>query len=186
MEKGNPIPGVAIATALMPPLCTAGYGLAIGNLSYFGGALYLYTINCFFICISTFLIVKLLKYPKVKFVDQEREKKITKTISTLILVILIPSFYLAYLLLQEKKYSQNVDNFIQNEFTSKGYTLIYENTHFNANPKKIELAFLAKKFDSLEIKELNNKLLSYNLGNTNLVIRQDSTDLKREDRKSVV
>lgn len=180
MEKGNPIPGVAIATALMPPLCTAGYGLAIGNLSYFGGALYLYTINCFFICISTFLIVKLLKYPKVKFVDQEREKKITKTISTLILVILIPSFYLAYLLLQEKKYSQNVDNFIQNEFTSKGYTLIYENTHFNANPKKIELAFLAKKFDSLEIKELNNKLLSYNLGNTNLVIRQDSTDLKRD------
>lgn len=180
VEKGNPIPGVAIATALMPPLCTAGYGLAIGNLSYFGGALYLYTINCFFICISTFLIVKLLKYPKVKFVDQEREKKITKTISTLILVILIPSFYLAYLLLQEKKYSQNVDNFIQNEFTSKGYTLIYENTHFNANPKKIELAFLAKKFDSLEIKELNNKLLSYNLGNTNLVIRQDSTDLKRD------
>lgn len=180
VEKGNPIPGVAIATALMPPLCTAGYGLAIGNLSYFGGALYLYTINCFFICISTFLIVKLLKYPKVKFVDQEREKKITKTISTLILVILIPSFYLAYLLLQEKKYSQNVDNFIQNEFTSKGYTLIYENTHFNQNPKKIELAFLAKKFDSLEIKELNNKLLSYNLGNTNLVIRQDSTDLKRD------
>ncbi|GGE16229.1 DUF389 domain-containing protein [Sphingobacterium cellulitidis] len=180
VEKGNPIPGVAIATALMPPLCTAGYGLAIGNLSYFGGALYLYTINCFFICISTFLIVKLLKYPKVKFVDQEREKKITKTISTLILVILIPSFYLAYLLLQEKKYSQNVDNFIQNEFTSKGYTLIYENTHFNQSPKKIELAFLAKKFDSLEIKELNNKLLSYNLGNTNLVIRQDSTDLKRD------
>ncbi|MGB7529434.1 DUF389 domain-containing protein [Sphingobacterium cellulitidis] len=180
VEKGNPIPGVAIATALMPPLCTAGYGLAIGNLSYFGGALYLYTINCFFICISTFLIVKLLKYPKVKFVDQEREKKITKTISTLILVILIPSFYLAYLLLQEKKYSQNVDNFIQNEFTSKGYTLIYENTHFNQSPKKIELAFLAKKFDTLEIKELNNKLLSYNLGNTNLVIRQDSTDLKRD------
>lgn len=63
-EKGNPIPGVAIATALMPPLCTAGYGLAIGNLTYFSGAIYLYTINCFFICISTFLIVKLLKYPK--------------------------------------------------------------------------------------------------------------------------
>ncbi|WP_185211492.1 DUF389 domain-containing protein [Sphingobacterium mizutaii] len=180
VEKGNPIPGVAIATALMPPLCTAGYGLAIGNFSYFGGALYLYTINCFFICISTFLIVKFLKYPKVKFVDEAKEKRITRTISTLILVILIPSFYLAYLLLQEKKYSQNVDNFIQNEFANKGYTLIYENTYFNSRPKKIELAFLDKKFDSLEIKDLKMKLATYNLENTDLLIRQDSTDLKRD------
>ena len=56
VEKGNPIPGVAIATALMPPLCTAGYGMAIGNLKFFFGALFLYNINCVFICISTFLI----------------------------------------------------------------------------------------------------------------------------------
>lgn len=105
-EKGNPIPGVAIATALMPPLCTAGYGLAIGNFSYFGGAIYLYTINCFFICISTFLIVKLLKYPKVKFVDTLREKRITRTISALIVIMLVPSFYLAYSLLQERKFVQ--------------------------------------------------------------------------------
>ena len=180
VEKGNPIPGVAIATALMPPLCTAGYGLAIGNFSYFGGALYLYTINCFFICISTFLIVKLLKYPKVKFVDKAREKKITRTITTLILVMLIPSFYLAYQLLQEKKYSQNVDNFIQQEFTNKGYTLIYENTHFNSRPKKIEVAFLDKKFSNAEKEDLNQKLATYQIEGTELVIRQDSTDLKRD------
>src|SRR6476660_501324 len=62
VEKGNPIPGVAIATALMPPLCTAGYGLAIFNLKFFFGALYLYAINCVFICIATFIIVKYLKY----------------------------------------------------------------------------------------------------------------------------
>jgi len=180
VEKGNPIPGVAIATALMPPLCTAGYGLAIGNFSYFGGALYLYTINCFFICISTFLIVKLLKYPKVKFVDSAREKRITRTITTLILVILIPSFYLAYQLLQEKKYSQNVDAFLQEEFINKGYTLIYEKTTFNSRPKKIELAFLDKKFANTEIEDLNKKLTDYGITNTDLVIRQDSTDLKRD------
>ena len=57
VEKGNPIPGVAIATALMPPLCTAGYGLATGNFKFFWGALFLYTINCVFIGIATFLIV---------------------------------------------------------------------------------------------------------------------------------
>lgn len=180
VEKGNPIPGVAIATALMPPLCTAGYGLAIGNLSYFGGALYLYTINCFFICISTFLIVKLLKYPKIKFVDSTREKKITRTITTLILIILIPSFYLAYQLLQEKKYSQNVDSFVQKEFLNKGFILIYEKTQFNSWPKKIEFAFLDKKFKSSEIKELNAKLPDYGITNTNLIIRQDSTDLKKD------
>ncbi|UZJ66518.1 DUF389 domain-containing protein [Sphingobacterium sp. KU25419] len=102
VEKGNPIPGVAIATALMPPLCTAGYGLAIGNLSYFAGALYLYMINCFFICLSTFIIVKYLNYPKVNFVDANREKKITRIISLIILVLIIPSIYFAYTLLEQK------------------------------------------------------------------------------------
>lgn len=75
VEKGNPIPGVAIATALMPPLCTAGYGLATGNFSFFGGALFLYAINCVFICIATYFIVRLLQYPSVGFVDKNREKK---------------------------------------------------------------------------------------------------------------
>lgn len=177
-EKGNPIPGVAIATALMPPLCTAGYGLAIGNFSYFGGAIYLYTINCFFICISTFLIVKLLKYPKVKFVDTLREKRITRTISALIVIMLVPSFYLAYSLLQERKFVQQVNAFIENEFTNKGYTLIYEKTHFNNRARKIELAFLDKRFGNDEIKDLLARLGSYRLDGTELLIRQDTSDLK--------
>ncbi len=179
-EKGNPIPGVAIATALMPPLCTAGYGLAIGNLAYFSGAIYLYTINCFFICISTFLIVKLLKYPKVKFVDQAREKRITRIISVLLIIMLVPSFYLAYSLLQERKFAQNVSQFIEKEFTSKGHTIIFERTQFNSRVKKIELALLSKRFNAAELKDLNDRLENYNLTNTELLIRQDSTDLKRD------
>jgi len=179
-EKGNPIPGVAIATALMPPLCTAGYGLAIGNLAYFSGAIYLYTINCFFICISTFLIVKLLKYPKVKFVDQAREKRITRIISVLLVIMLVPSFYLAYSLLQERKFAQNVSQFIEKEFTSKGHTIIFERTQFNSRVKKIELALLSKRFNAAELKDLNDRLENYNLTNTELLIRQDSTDLKKD------
>ncbi|WP_164110632.1 MULTISPECIES: DUF389 domain-containing protein [Sphingobacterium] len=185
VEKGNPIPGVAIATALMPPLCTAGYGLAIGNISYFAGALYLYTINCFFICISTFLIVKLLKYPKVKFVDEEREKRITRIISLLILVMLVPSSYLAYALLQEKKYAQNADRFIKSELIDKGYTLIYEKISFNSRPKKIELAFLDKRFTNQELTMLNDRLEAYQIGDTELRIRQDSTDLKQDILKEI-
>ena len=180
VEKGNPIPGVAIATALMPPLCTAGYGLAIGNFSYFFGAFYLYSINCFFICIATFVIVKYLKYKPVKTLNQKFEKQIRYGISGLIVIMIIPSFYLAYNLLQEKKYSQKVDQFISNELTANGYTLIYKHKEYNSNPKKIELAFLTKKFSDKEIKALNQKLIQYNIPNTVLEIRQDTKDLKGE------
>jgi len=180
VEKGNPVPGVAIATALMPPLCTAGYGLAIGNFSYFFGAFYLYTINCFFICISTFLIIKYLKYEPVRSLNPKFEKQIRYGITSLILIMIIPSFYLAYNLLNEKKYAQKVEQFISNEFTNKGYTIIYKNTKFNSNPKKIEVAFLTKKFNAEEIKVLNQRLIQYDISNTKLEIKQDAKDLKSE------
>jgi uncharacterized hydrophobic protein (TIGR00271 family) len=119
VEKGNPIPGVAIATALMPPLCTAGYGLAIGNIKYFLGALFLYTINCVFICISTLLIVKLLKYPALQQVDAKRQKQVKYIITTLILTLMLPSIYFAYKLIDEKKYNQKIEVFIEKEFINK-------------------------------------------------------------------
>lgn len=180
VEKGNPIPGVAIATALMPPLCTAGYGLAIGNLSYFAGALYLYMINCFFICLSTFIIVKYLNYPKVNFVDANREKKITRVISLIILVLIIPSVYFAYTLLEQKQYSQKVNKFIQTAFTDKGYTVVFERTNYNSNPKKLELAFLIKKFSKEEVDRIKREMEDYGIKNTELVIRQDNNDLKAD------
>lgn len=120
VEKGNPIPGVAIATALMPPLCTAGFGLAVGKYTYFLGAFYLYAINCFFICISTFLIIKYLKYKPVKILNIQYEKQIRYGITTLILLMILPSFYLAYNLYEEKKFNQKVNLFLDNEFTQRG------------------------------------------------------------------
>lgn len=180
VEKGNPIPGVAIATALMPPLCTAGYGLATGNMTYFLGAFYLYSINCFFICIATFLIIKYLKYEPVKILNPKSEKQIRYGITFLILVMIIPSLYLAYNLFKEKQFSQRVEQFMTHEIKNKGYTLIYEQTKFDTNPKKIELAFLTKKFNDDEIKLLNQKLQQYHIPNTKLVIRQDNKDIKSE------
>lgn len=179
-EKGNPIPGVAIATALMPPLCTAGYGLAIGNFTYFFGAFYLYSINCFFICISTFLIIKYLNYKPVTTLKTKQEKLIRYGITSLILIMIIPSFYLAYNLLQKNNYSKKVEQYISKEFTNNGYTMIYKKTIFSTIPKKIELAFLTKKFTPEEIKLLNQKLLEYDITNTELEIKQDTKDLKGE------
>lgn len=180
VEKGNPIPGVAIATALMPPLCTAGYGLAIGNLAYFFGAFYLYSINCFFICIATFLIIKYLKYQPVRHLNEKSEKQIRYGISVLIVLMIVPSFYLAYTLFQEKTFNQKVEKFITNEFSSLGYTLIYKDIKYNTSPKKVELAFLTKQFTPEELEVLNLKLGQYEITNTELKIRQETHDLKHE------
>jgi len=178
VEKGNPIPGVAIATALMPPLCTAGYGLATGNFSYFAGAFYLYTINCFFICIATFIVIKYLKYPAVALVEKKYEKKIRVGISALIIIMVIPSFYLAYNLYQEKKFSKSVEDFIGSEFNAKGMTVIYKKISYNSNPKTIDLAFLNKKFSKGEIDILNKTLEDQGLENTKLIIRQNGEEMK--------
>ena len=185
VEKGNPIPGVAIATALMPPLCTAGYGLATANFAFFGGAMYLYTINCVFICIATFIIVKFLKYPIKKQVDLKHQKQVKQGITALLLIMIVPSVYFAYELLGEKEYKQRTEEFIKNEFPQTNFTLIYKKINYNSIPKKIELAFLSKRFDSLEIKNLNEKMKNYQLSNTKLVIKQDTLDLKNDIMNSI-
>nr|WP_315035731.1 DUF389 domain-containing protein [uncultured Chryseobacterium sp.] len=180
VKQGNPVPGVAIATALMPPLCTAGYSLSVGNWSYFIGAFYLYTINCFFICIATFLIIKYLKYEPIKLVERKYERQIRYGITALIIIMIVPSSYLAYNLLNQKKFTQNIDQFINTEFTQKGYTLIYKKVSYNSFPRTVELAFLSKKFNKSELDSLNKKLNDIGIANTKLVIKQDATDLKSE------
>jgi len=179
VEKGNPIPGVAIATALMPPLCTAGFGLATFNFSYFFGAFYLYTINCFFICIATFFVVKFLQYPS-SIIDNKYEKRIRYGISILIIVMIVPSFYLAYNLFNEKKFTKTAEQFVQKEFENNGYTVIYKKINYNASPRTIDLAFLNKKFTDKEISSFNKMLNDNGLDNTKLNIRQNETDIKSE------
>lgn len=179
VEKGNPIPGVAIATALMPPICTAGYGLATFNFSFFLGAFYLYSINCFFICIATFFVVKFLKYPSV-LQEYKYEKRIEYTISILIIIMIVPSFYLAYNLFNEKKFTKSVDHFIETQFENKGYTIIYKKLNYNSNPRTIDLAFLSHKFSPDEVKQYNLLLKDEGLMNTKLSIRQNKVDLKSE------
>lgn len=180
VEKGNPIPGVAIATALMPPLCTAGFGLATLNFKFLVGALYLYSINCFFIALSTFIVLKYLKYKPVQTQNPDLDKKVRISISVVMSLLIIPSFYLAYNLLQEKKFTQNVETFIQNEFLNNGHTVIYKNVNFRSKPKKIELAFLSQQLDSLEIARYNTKLEDYGINNTTFTVRQNNADLKQE------
>lgn len=101
-EFSNVVPGVAIATALMPPLCTAGFGLATGNLSYFAGAFYLFSINAVFIAFATLLIVKVLRLPPRADVDLAVRKRTRLIIGTAVAVTLVPSAYLAWRLVQRE------------------------------------------------------------------------------------
>lgn len=182
VEKGNPIPGVAIATALMPPLCTAGYGLATGNLRFFLGAMFLYSINCVFICIATFAIVKYLKYPAQTYVNEKREKQIRYGITALIALMLIPSAYFAYDLYQKQRFAQKAHTFIEKEFTDKGVTVVYKKTTYSRTKPSIELAFLSTQYTDAQITELKDRLGNYDLSGTALEIREnDNLDLLKSD-----
>ena len=107
-SKGNVIPGVAIATALMPPLCTAGFGLASGNLYYFFGAFYLYFINTVFISLATYVVVRLLKYPKKVFLNKQREKIVTRYVGVIVFFTIVPSLFLSYNLIRASYFNDRV------------------------------------------------------------------------------
>src|SRR5690554_5013935 len=120
--------GVAIATALMPPLCTAGYGLAVGNFEYFGGAFYLFTINSIFIALSSFLVAKLLGFPLVKYANSKRRKRIAQIATTVAIVVMVPSALLFWKLLQKEIFDTNVDVFVQENILYDG-AYMYRHEH---------------------------------------------------------
>lgn len=115
-QKGNVIPGVAIATALMPPLCTAGYGIATGSLTFFLGAFYLYFINSIFIAIATYLMVKYQRFSLYNFVDAQTERRVRRSIALVVILTIGPSIFMGYQIVTKTFYEQNAINFINNEF----------------------------------------------------------------------
>lgn len=173
IEKGNAIPGVAIATALMPPLCTAGYGLASGQWLYFAGAFYLYLINCVFICLATLAIVKYLQYPKKEYVDEVRGKKVGRYITYVVVIMLVPSIYLAYSLILENRFNENAARYIREVFENKHMAVIYKKIDYKKNNPVIELALLNKKLTAPQISNCKELLPLYGLSNASLVILQE-------------
>lgn len=109
----NAIPGVAIATALMPPLCTSGFGLAKGDYSIFLGAFYLFFINAVIISLSTYIVCRMLKLPYVEFVDRLRQKKVHRWITIFVTIVIIPSVYILYTVIREVNISQKITGFIK-------------------------------------------------------------------------
>lgn len=167
------ISGVAIATALMPPLCTAGFGLATGNLEYFFGAFYLFFINAVFISMATFLIVRFLKYKPKTFVDKTRERRVHRYMMIVFAVTFIPSVYLGYRIVQQTIFITNASKYIENlKFTDA--EIVSKDVVYSRSGSTIELVLVGTPVSKDAIQMAKNQLLAYNLTQTNLVIRQGS------------
>lgn len=138
-QKRNVIPGVAIATALMPPLCTAGYGLATLQMNFFFGAIYLFTINTIFIALAAVWVTQLLKFPIRTIVDEQKKKKINRIISLIITIVLLPSVYFGYQLVQKEKFSQKANLYISNISIFEGNYLL--NYDIDVQEKRITLVY---------------------------------------------
>lgn len=171
-EKSNVIPGVAIATALMPPLCTAGFGIATGNFYFFMGALYLYFINSVFICLGTYAIVRYMKFHKKEFEDKDYERKVRRYILIIVTVTVAPSIYLAYRIVDRSIFETNAKVFIQNELNFSDTQVISKNFKYSRVGNEIDLLLLGKQIDSAQLKKLESKLAGYKLQGTKLVIKQ--------------
>ncbi len=173
-EKSNVIPGVAIATALMPPLCTAGYGLARHRLDYFGGALYLFFINSFFICLAAIVVLKLLRLPHGNDISPKALKKIHRNIAFITVITMLPSIYLGYDIVKKTMDNSSAEKFITENFDFDG-TQIVQKT-IDTDKRMIEVALLGKKISTADTKALQSELKAFGLGDYKLVITQTEVE----------
>lgn len=179
--KGNVIPGVAIATALMPPLCTAGYGLATLQFQFFFGAFYLFLINTVFISLATLLTARLLKFPFKHLPQKSDEVRAKRIVWAVVVITILPSIYFGYDMVQQNKFQQKANQFIDSEAIFPNDYILKKT--IDTKNKIITLTYGGKVIEQTEIEKLKSKLSKYNLDNTKLEIRQGFAYLEnaRED-----
>lgn len=166
--KGNVIPGVAIATALMPPICTAGYGLATLQFYYFFGAMYLFTINAVFIGVSALFVCQFLRFPIRTIVDSDRRKRLNQYISLILTITIIPSVYFGYLLVQNEKFSQRAQMFIKEISVTEGTYLLDQ--RLNLNSRDIDLIYSGYGLSEESRRNIKTKALVYQIDTSKILI----------------
>lgn len=169
------ISGVAIATALMPPLCTAGFGIATGQWNYFLGAFYLFFINSFFIALATFLMVRFLKFPHKKYLDPDKSKRVSRYISIFTIIVIIPSIFIAISVIRETAFNNAAIRYISEVQESPVFDkveLINSRKTYGRKERTITLSIVGQTLDGEDVEWLNQKLLDYGLTKTKLHIKQ--------------
>ena len=187
-SKGNVIPGVAIATALMPPLCTAGFGLATGNLSYFLGAFYLYFINTVFISLSTYIVVRVLKYPNKEFLDKKSAMVVRRYMMIIVTCTIIPSLYLTYRVLRNTVFDEQVRSFVNKELDFPNTQVLSRTVAVDtAGRKALNVVLLGDEVPDMMIETARARMRDYGLGGIGLNIQQGfGSDVDINELKSVL
>ncbi|ATV38944.1 TIGR00341 family protein [Prevotella intermedia] len=172
-SKNNVIPGVAIATALMPPLCTAGYGLAVSNTSYFFGAFYLYFINTVFIAFTTCIGVRLLHFHRKKFVDREKMKRVNYYIISIVIITMLPASYMTWNIIKQSVTENNVEKFVRDELNNNGtYIVSYE---YDSKTKTLNVVAIGKPISVGAIAKAQKSMADYKLGDYTLKVIQGAS-----------
>lgn len=168
-EKGTVFSGVAIATALMPPLCTAGFGLASGNLGYFLGALYLFFINCLFIMLATYISVKYFRFRQTEYDDQATGRRTKRISSILIILFIVPSIWSAVTLIRQNNFEENAIAFVEQ---SKTYSrsIIYDYRIDHTEGSVIELFFTGDPLDEKTKETIRKTAEEYGIKESQLII----------------
>ncbi|MFK5878946.1 MAG: DUF389 domain-containing protein [Flavobacteriaceae bacterium] len=180
-KQTNTIAGVAIATALMPPLCVAGYGLAVWKLEYFLGAMFLFIINAIFIALATFLIVKFLRFPMVKYINSTKRRRIAQVASLIAILVFSFSVYEFFKLYQEDHFKNSAKHLVADMKKSGIHIFKVEKGNVDYQSKTIKLILYGNTIQEEKINFWKNKLIDYDLENANFVIEQSvSSDLENK------
>ena len=174
-EKVTVVSGVAIATALMPPLCTAGYGLGTGQLMYFFGAFYLFFINAFFIALATYLMVRYLHFPRKKFLDPATELKVRRSIAVFTIVVLVPSVFIAINVVRETSFNNDAIKYVNDIQTNpvmQNVQIISQKRTFSRKGNEITISLVGEPLTSEQVAVLQKRMEEMGLKNTKLTIRQ--------------
>lgn len=171
-DKGTVLSGVAIATALMPPLCTAGYGIAHGSGHFFFGALGLFSINAIFIALATYLGAKLLNFHEVEFIDEVRAKRTRSFISALVLVVVILSVWSAFRMVRANNFESNAEAFIrENRSMDKAYIYDY---HIDSKARTLEVKVTGREMTQDMRSRLVSSAVEHGLPHKALIITENT------------
>ena len=174
-DKGNILPGVAIATALMPPLCTAGFGIASLNLKYFLGAFFLYFINTVFIALATYLGVRAMKFHHVAKLEDVNFRRVRGYLMAIVLATMIPAAILTVNIIRESFFASDLQHFIINEMKFSGSQIVSQN--IDRDEKVITLAAVGREIPDNKIDDARERMPLYGLGDYTLnIIQGNLTD----------
>ncbi len=179
-RTGTVIPGVAIATALMPPLCTVGYGLATFQFRFMLGALYLFTINSIFIALASFIVTRVMNFKMIGELEPDKLKKLKRAMVAVIIIVTLPSVLIAISIIQRSAFDANYRNFVDEAFKYDNTFVVESKYEYNANPRKqsvIEVRLFGEPLSDNVINNIRGQMSSvYHLPKVDLVVRQSNQE----------